>query len=102
MYGVFRSFASSMGPLIKELFLLPNQLMLFFLDRLGWLFNVAGDPGRSVVKLSCEERGRRPRNLRTELGRLLPVGLVGGFMLAFSFVVVCCRLESAWGGESRC
>jgi hypothetical protein len=80
--------------------------VLFFLERPGWLFSVAGEPGRSDMKLSCDERGRRPRNLRTELGRLL-AGLVGYDWLASSFVVVCCRfvydgLKSLAGGVCSC
>ena len=92
---------------MRELFLLPNQLVLFFRVRPGWLFRVAGDPGRSDVKLSCDERGRRPKNLRTEPGRLLPVGLAGCLPGAFSLVAVCCKWDSGSGDaladdESRC
>jgi len=69
-----------------NVFLLPNQLPLFLLFRLGaWLFIVAGEPGRSDLRLSDDERVRMPKNLRTELGRLLE-GLVGDMVLAPSLV----------------
>lgn len=61
---------------VSTTFFLPNQLLLFLLDRVGaWLLMVAGDPGRSEFKLSDEGRDRRPRNLRTDDGRRC--GLVG-------------------------
>jgi hypothetical protein len=67
---------------MNELFLFPNQLPLFFLVKLGLLSTVAGEPGRSDLRLSEDDSGRRPRNLRTEEGRLLE-GLAGP-----SFVLV--------------
>jgi hypothetical protein len=52
-------------------FFLPNQLLLFLLVKVGaWLLIVAGDPGLSDCRLSEDGRERRPRNLRTEDGRL--------------------------------
>jgi len=59
--------------------LLPNQLLLFFRVRLGWLLMVAGEPGRSSWwRLSLEGNVRRPRNWRTEDGRrFCELGLVG-------------------------
>lgn len=47
--GATDVFLVSSGTLPKyELFLLlPNQLLLFFLVRLGWLLMVAGEPGLS-------------------------------------------------------
>lgn len=80
------SLASGSDP-IKVLFLLPNQLLLFLRVRLGWLCTVAGDPGRSDWRLSEDERVRRPRNLRTEEGRLLE-GLAGDRVLALPSLVV--------------
>lgn len=68
----------------NELFLLPNQLPLFFLVRLGLLSTVAGDPGLSDLRLSEDERGRSPRNFRTDEGRL-PDGLVGDSVLLLSW-----------------
>lgn len=69
-----------------KVFLLPNQLPLFLRLKLGaWLLIVAGEPGRSVLRLSDEESVRMPRNLRTEPGRLLE-GLVGDMVLAPSLV----------------
>ena len=67
---------SGTDAILYELFLLPNQLPLFFLDRLGLLSVVAGEPGLSEARLSDEDIGWRPRNLRTEDGRF-PDGLVG-------------------------
>jgi hypothetical protein len=65
---------------------LPNQLPLFLLLRLGaWLFIVAGEPGLSDFKLSLDDSVRRPRNFRTEAGRLVE-GLVGDMVLAASLV----------------
>ena len=88
-FGVWFSFPSGKEPITNVLFLLPNQLPLFFLDRLGLrvLSMVADDPGRSELKLSDDDIVRRPRNLRTDPGRLL-VGLVGGSELAPSRVIV--------------
>lgn len=59
--------------------MLPNQLLLFFLWRLGWLLMVAGEPGRSSwCRLSLEDNVRRPKNWRTEEGRrFCELGLVG-------------------------
>ena len=104
---VVRSFSLPSGtePMMKVLFLFPNQLPLFFLVRLGWSceFTVADDPGRSDLALSEDWK---PRNLRTEDGRR-PVGLVGEKLLALSFVVVWWRAcspaesdESLEGGVS--
>jgi hypothetical protein len=92
---------------MNELFLLPNQLVLFFLDRLGLLSIVAGDPGRSDLRLSDDDNGRKPRNLRTELGRLLPVGLVGERVLLFPPLEVVCwswveSVDSLGGGVRFC
>jgi hypothetical protein len=58
---------------------------------------VEGEPGRwSDFRLSDDDRLRRPRNLRTERGRLGIVGLVGErVLLASSFVVV--RSSSPFG-----
>lgn len=97
--GPWFSFPSGTGPIMKVLFLLPNQLLLFFLLRLGWLFSVAGEPGRSDLRLSCDDSGRSPRNLRTEDGRLLD-GLAGDSVLALSLVVVWWRFDSddSFGG----
>jgi hypothetical protein len=75
LWGFLFSFPSGTDP-INELFLFPNHPLLFFLDRLGLLSIVDGDPGLSDLRLSDDDKGRRPRNLRTEPGRLL-VGLVG-------------------------
>ena len=103
---------SGTGPAMK-VFLLPNQLPLFLLFRLGaWLVMVAGEPGRSDLRLSEEERVRMPRNLRTDVGRLLE-GLVGDMVLAPSLVRLSRGYESRvkssdgfsgggdslWGGE---
>lgn len=69
-----------------KLFFLPNQLPLFLRDRLGvWLLMVAGDPGRSDFRLSEEDNVRKPKNLRTEAGRLFE-GLAGDRTLAASLV----------------
>lgn len=60
-----------------KFFFLPNQLPLFLLDRLGaWLLMVAGEPGLSDFKLSDDDNVRRPKNFRTDDGRL-DVGLAG-------------------------
>lgn len=80
--GAAVEFSLPSGTLPKyELFLLlPNQLLLFFLDRLGaWLLMVAGEPGlSSCCKLSFDDSVRRPRNWRTDDGRLFcEPGLVG-------------------------
>jgi hypothetical protein len=75
---------------MKELFLLPNQPLLFFLARLGFLSVLAGDPGLSDLRLSDEDMGCRPRNLRTEPGRL-PVGLAGEKVLLFASLDVVLR-----------
>lgn len=59
------AFLASSGTLPKyELFLLlPNQLLLFFLVRLGWLLIVAGEPGLSSwCRLSLDDNVPRPRN----------------------------------------
>lgn len=94
-FGVWFSFPSGTDPIANVLFLLLNQLPLFFLLRLGLLSTVAGDPGRSELRLSDDDRVRRPRNLRTDPGRLL-VGLVGdSVLLAASNEVVGRRTESA-------
>lgn len=78
-----------------KLFFLPNQLPLFLRDRLGvWLLMVAGDPGRSDFRLSDDDSVRRPRNLRTEAGRLLE-GLVGDMTLAASLARLWCSCASA-------
>lgn len=92
--GVWFSFPSGTGAIINVLFLLPNHPLLFFLDRLGLLSTVAGDPGLSDFRLSDDDNGRRPRNLRTERGRL-PDGLVGDSVLLLSFVDVFRRCELA-------
>jgi len=94
------SLPSGTEPITNVLFLLPlpNQLPLFFRDKLGWLLIVAGDPGRSDVRLSCEDSGRRPRNLRTDDGRLLE-GLEGDRVLAPSLVVGWWRLASVADSE---
>lgn len=79
--GVAVKLSLPSGTLPKyELFLLlPNQPLLFFLVRLGWPLIVAGEPGlSSCCKLSFDDRVRRPRNWRTEDGRLFwEPGLVG-------------------------
>lgn len=73
-----------------NVFLLPNQLPLFLLDRLGaWLLMVAGEPGLSDLRLSEDDSVRMPRNFRTEAGRLLD-GLAGDMVLPASFVRVWC------------
>lgn len=58
---------------------------------------VDGEPGRwSDFRFSDEDKLRRPRNLRTERGRLDMVGLVGeSVLLASSFVLV--RSRSPFG-----
>lgn len=79
------------APAVK-FFFLPNQLPLFLLVRLGaWLLMVAGEPGLSDFRLSDDERVRKPRNLRTDDGRLSGCrGLVGDKVLAASLVCVWC------------
>lgn len=93
-----------------NVFLLPNQLPLFLLLRLGaWLLIVAGEPGLwSDFKLSLDDSVRMPRNLRTDAGRLLE-GLVGDMALVASLVRLCWRWPSAessdalpGGGDSVC
>ena len=99
---VWFSFPSGIGALMNELFLLPNQLPLFFRDRLGLLSIVAGDPGRSDLRLSDDDIGRKPRYLRTEEGRLLPVGLVGDSVLPLSSLrlVLCSSASGPTSDES--
>lgn len=59
---------------------------------------VAGEPGRSDFRLSDEESVRRPRNLRTDPGRLESEGLVGERLpLVPSFVDV--RASSSLGAS---
>jgi hypothetical protein len=61
---------------VPTVFFLPNQLLLFRLDNVGaWLLIVAGEPGLSDCRLSEDGRERRPRNFRTDDGRLW--GLAG-------------------------
>jgi hypothetical protein len=48
---------------------------------------VAGEPGRLELKLSEDDIVRRPRNLRTDPGRLF-VGLVGDSVSAPSCVLL--------------
>jgi hypothetical protein len=63
-----------------NVFFLPNQLLLFLRVNVGaWLLMVAGEPGLSEFKLSLDGRERRPRNFRTEDGRLC--GLAGNKLL---------------------
>lgn len=82
-YGAEMPFPSGTDPAAK-LFFLPNQLPLFLRDRLGaWLLMVAGEPGLSDLRLSDDDSVRRPRNLRTDPGRLFD-GLVGDMTLAAS------------------
>lgn len=69
----------------ENVFFLPNQLPLFLLDRLGWLLIVAGEPGLSDFRLSDDDSVRRPKNFRTDPGRLVE-GLVGDIELAASLV----------------
>lgn len=88
------SFPSGTVPTPDEyaFFLLPNQLPLFLLDTLGWLLMVAGEPGLSDLRLSDDDRVRRPRNLRTDPGRR---GLVGDITLAASLGRLCAFPPSA-------
>lgn len=80
--GAAVDFSLPSGTLPKyELFLLlPNQLLLFFLCRLGALLPmVAGEPGlSSCCRLSFDDSVRMPKNWRTEDGRrFCEPGLVG-------------------------
>jgi hypothetical protein len=92
---------------MKELFRLPNQLPLFFLLKLVLLFIVAGEPGRSGLKLSDEDIERRPRYLRTEDGRMLDDGLAGASELPLASILLVCwssdagarSVDSAAGGK---
>lgn len=71
--GLAFSFPSGTVPTV---FFLPNQLLLFLLVNVGaWLLMVAGEPGLSDLMLSLDGTERRPRNFRTEDGRLC--GLAG-------------------------
>lgn len=75
--GLVFSMPSGTEPIV---FFLPNQLLLFLRDSVGaWLLMVAGEPGLSDFKLSLDGMERRPRNFRTEDGRLC--GLVGDRVL---------------------
>ena len=75
--GLAFSTPSGTEPIV---FFLPNQLLLFLRDSVGaWLLMVAGEPGLSDFKLSLDGMEPRPRNLRTEDGRLC--GLVGDRVL---------------------
>jgi hypothetical protein len=75
--GLVFSFTSGTVPTV---FFLPNQLLLFLLVNVGaWLLMVAGEPGLSDLMLSLDGTERRPRNFRTDDGRLC--GLAGDSML---------------------
>lgn len=79
---------------VPTVFFFPNQLLLFLLVNVGaWLWMVAGEPGLSDFRLSDDERVRRPRNFRTDDGRL--GGLVGdnNVLLAASLV------RELWNGS---
>lgn len=94
--GIGLSRPSGTVPTAK-FFFLPNQLPLFLRDRLGaTLWIVEGEPGLSELRLSDDDRVRRPRNFLTDPGRLLD-GLVGDMVLAASLMRDCggCALESS-------
>lgn len=88
---------------VPTLFFLPNQLLLFLRVNVGaWLFIVAGEPGRSDLKLSLDGSDRRPRNFRTDEGRRC-VGLVGDSMLlAASLVREGCSCSMSSPDDSPC
>ena len=78
--GVDFSLPSATLPKYELFLLLPNQLLLFFLCRLGALLPmVAGEPGlSSCCRLSFDDSVRMPKNWRTEDGRrFCEPGLVG-------------------------
>jgi hypothetical protein len=87
---------------VPTVFFLPNQLLLFLRDSVGaWLLMVAGEPGRSDLRLSLEGIERRPKyfrtdELRTDEGRC--EGLAGDKVLpATSLVRLSCSCASVAG-----
>lgn len=90
------SFPPATDPITNVLFLLLNQLPLFFLLSSSLLSTVDGDPGRLELRLSDDDNERKPRNLRIEPGRLL-LGLVGDSVLPASDALVWRSSESELG-----
>lgn len=85
---------------MKELFRLLNQLLLFLRCSPGLGPAVDdGEPGLSEPSVSDEDMVLRPRNLRTEFGRLplelLPLGLAGVEWFSEEVVLRSCSVEFA-------